>query len=90
MRRVGSITSGIGLIALGIFLVGQIIFPLDPNFYNPLRWWPLLLMGTGIEILIYYYRSNGQRIRLDPVLILFLLAIWLNSVYQQLQRQIPF
>lgn len=58
--RVGTISMGLTLILLGIFLVLSQLFHWKPA-YAMLGWWPLILIVLGIEILIYLIRSKEEQ-----------------------------
>ena len=51
VHRVGSITTGISLIALGIAVLLHLIFDLI-SYEWIFRMWPLILIGLGIELLL--------------------------------------
>ena len=59
VRRVGSITCGVSLIIYGIlFLISTFYQPFDYSFV--LRFWPIILIGMGIEMLaaVHQYRQD--------------------------------
>ena len=51
VHRVGSITTGISMIALGIAVLLHLIFDLI-SYEWIFRMWPLILIGLGIELLL--------------------------------------
>lgn len=86
MKKIGLVTSSAGLIFLGIWMI------LKQN--NPLlaaqmfKWWPLLFILLGIEILMQFSNKNeGERVGTSflivPVIIIFLFinvfqGFWVN------------
>ena len=77
MRKVGTISSSIGLIFLGIWMI--------LNKSNPqaaqemLKWWPVVIIFMGIEVLVYFgKRSGSERVGFSfliiPVIIIFIIV----------------
>lgn len=62
VRRIGSTTAGISLIAIGITFIIS-IFMEAPNFLiSALRFWPVILISLGAEILLAtYVKSETER-----------------------------
>lgn len=75
-RRVGTITAGIALIASGaIFLVNILapaLLPLELVF----GFWPLILVGIGVELLVFRFSPSEAAARFDwvSVILVFLLV----------------
>jgi hypothetical protein len=75
MRKVGTISSAVGFIFLGIWMiVNQRNASLATKIFE---WWPVIIIILGIEILVSFHNTEeGYRIRLNgmiiPVVILFL------------------
>jgi len=75
-KKVGTVTLAIGLITAGAVLFAQ-------NFTNLpagdiYKYWPLLLVGLGLEIIIYMsvYGRNNENVRLsiDGLCIVFIIV----------------
>ena len=83
MKKVGRITTALGLLTLGVLLLIEQVYPAQTWAANPLRWWPLLLIGLGIELL--YWRAIKQEIemKIDPLILILLLAIFCAGLYNQ-------
>ncbi|NLD50282.1 MAG: hypothetical protein GX660_24350 [Clostridiaceae bacterium] len=78
--RVGTFTMGIALVAIGaVMLVAQI------NGYSALdlilKWWPLVLVMLGIEVLVYIALSKQEepRLKFDGFSIFMLVIIMIFS-----------
>ena len=82
MKKVGSFSSAIGLIYLGLWMIININ---DPALGKEvIRWWPLLIILLGIEILFHVLRGAGnERFKLSslfiPILIAFIIIGSFNS-----------
>lgn len=100
-RRVGTITLGVMLIAVGVLSVIHIINP-SLNMITILKLSPIILIALGIEILIAAFVNNSDKIRYDGVSIIlcvFLICAslgmsavmtvfeYFNPMYKQEQRQ---
>ena len=74
--RVGTISMGISLILLGIFLFVSLIKGVEA-FDSLIQWWPLVLIILGSEVLIYiFFQKNEQTtIKYDLFSLIFLGAI---------------
>ena len=74
--RVGSISMGMSLLFLGIFLLLSQILKWD-SAYVLAGWWPVLLIVLGAEILVYLFLSKQEKPKLkyDFLSILFSSAI---------------
>lgn len=57
--RVGTISMGLLLILLGVFLVFTQLFDWKPA-YAMTGWWPVIFIVLGIEILVYLLRSKQE------------------------------
>lgn len=76
MRRIGTISAAIGFIFLGIWMI---ISKGNPTLGDEIfKWWPMLIIILGIEVLFSFSRENedNRRPRLNfliiPVIIIFL------------------
>ena len=59
IHRVGTITAGITLVLTGVLFLVRLFFPFfDP--YEVIRFWPVLLIMLGIEVLL---ASSGKTCR---------------------------
>jgi len=85
MKRIGSFSSAIGLIYLGIWMIININ---DPDLAKEvIRWWPLLIIILGIEILFHVLRGAGnERFKLSalfiPLLIVFIIIGGFNVYFK--------
>ena len=57
--RVGTISMGLTLILLGIFLVLSQLLNWKPA-YAMTGWWPIIFIVLGIEILIYLFLAKQE------------------------------
>lgn len=83
MKKVGSISTAIGLLGLGVLLLVEQVYPTQTWAANPLRWWPLLLIGLGIELLYWRAIKQETEMKIDPLILIFLLAIFCAGLYSQ-------
>lgn len=79
VRRVGSITLGIVLIAAGICAIISVINP-TVNMAAILRLSPAVLIILGIEILIASFINNNERIKYDGVSIFLCIFLIFVSI----------
>lgn len=75
MKKVGTITAALGLVVLGLALLSSRLFPHITWLDDPLKWWPLLLVGLGIELILFRFFGQETAPKLDFLVILLLLAI---------------
>ena len=82
-KKVGTITLAVGLIATGALLFAQNFTELPiKDLY---KYWPLLLVGLGLEIIIYmaFYRNDRENVRIsiDGLCVIFIIfaAIFSSS-----------
>lgn len=75
--RVGSITLGLTLILIGVtFIFGNIY---DFTMVGIIiKWWPVLLIMLGVEILIsgYSFEKSSEKLKFDGVSIVLTLIIF--------------
>jgi hypothetical protein len=76
MRRIGTISSAAGFIFLGVWMI---ISRNNPDLGDAIfKWWPLLIIILGVEVLVNFSleKPEGKRARLNlliiPVIIIFL------------------
>ncbi|MDO9534511.1 MAG: hypothetical protein Q7J85_04080 [Bacillota bacterium] len=58
--RVGTFSMGFTLIALGLFLILARVYEL-PTMGYMMKWWPLLIVVLGLEIVVYNSLANVKR-----------------------------
>lgn len=59
IRRVGSVTFGIVLVITGVIFLLQQLFP-NLNYVIIFRFWPVILIGLGIEVLLGSRQKNVE------------------------------
>ena len=74
-HRVGSITAGISLIALGILFILHIFVDLL-SYGFILKLWPFLMIGVGTEILVSNFSERKFAYDKGAVILLFLVMIF--------------
>lgn len=86
-RRVGTITAGVGLIAAGILFLINVFSPswLSPNVLFGL--WPLILVGIGVELLIFRFTPSETAPRFDWVSVVLLILLVLAAFSLEGARQ---
>lgn len=63
-RRVGSVTLGICLVVFGVlFLVSAFVDSF--NYLFVIKFWPVVLISLGIEMLVYAFSKNSDSAKLD-------------------------
>src|SRR5690625_4626616 len=79
--RVGTISMGIALIYLGVFLILSQLFNWKPA-YALISWWPIILVILGLEILMYIFLSKQDHpvIKYDIFSILMIGLIGLTGI----------
>lgn len=82
MKKIGTISASAGLIYLGTWMIINKINPeLGTNIF---KWWPIIIVILGLEVLIQFSRRGGENIGFNflviPVLILLLIANIFNGV----------
>jgi uncharacterized membrane protein HdeD (DUF308 family) len=65
IRRVGAVTSGLALIAVGAVFIVAVFWDSREFLLGVLRFWPVLLISLGIEVLAAAYSKNGSERRYD-------------------------
>ena len=74
-HRVGSITAGISLIALGILFILHIFVDLL-SYGFILKLWPFIMIGVGTEILVSNFSERKFVYDKGAVILLFLVMIF--------------
>ena len=64
-RRVGTMTLGIVLIGTGICGILHLINDSFMTLADYVQWWPLVLIILGIEVLLAWVFSKGDKLRYD-------------------------
>ncbi len=59
VRRVGSVTFGLTLVTTGLLFLVNLFYP-DLNYLMIYRFWPLILISLGIEVLIGSRQKNVE------------------------------
>lgn len=82
MKRIGTISAAAGLIYLGVWMIiGKVNPDLGAEVF---KWWPIVIVILGVEVLLQYARKNGERpgfnFLIVPVLIFMLLANLFNGI----------
>jgi hypothetical protein len=89
MRRIGTTTSAICFILLGIWIM---INSNDPDLGRKLiKWWPIIIILMGIEILYYaLIKKENERIRINGlvflIIIIFFFANASNDIFYNFKQ----
>lgn len=75
VHRVGSITTGISMIALGIAFLLHLIFDLI-SYEWIFRMWPLILIGLGIELLLSNFSKEKIIYDKAAIFLMFLVSFF--------------
>lgn len=86
-RRVGTLTAGLSLIAAGVLFLIHIFWPglLAPEIVFGL--WPLILIGVGIELLIFRFKPSEQAPKFDWVSVILVVVLVLAAFSLEGARQ---
>lgn len=79
MRRIGTISSAAGLIFLGVWMIISKINPILGE--EVFKWWPAVIVVLGIEVLFQLTKKEGERTRLNPLIIPVLLVLLCVNIY---------
>ena len=72
MRRVGTLTMGVAMIAVGAALLCWLFGWLnDQQFFQLCRLSPLLLVGVGVELCVFGAAGDRVQLRYDIVSVIF-------------------
>lgn len=92
-KRVGTITLAIGLIMLGVvlFINNYTSFGLEELY----KYWPVLLIGLGIEMFVYmiiYRQDEDVKLRVDGLCIVFIIvaALFASNISFKLSPDFSF
>lgn len=79
MRRIGTVSSAAGLIFLGIWMI---IIKSDPVLGEEVfKWWPLVIVVLGIEVLLQFNKREGERRGINLLIIPVLLILLSVNIY---------
>ena len=79
VRRVGTVTFGVTLIAAGFLFLFSLFFPgLDVGYF--LRFTPIILILLGIEVLIYHFGFRDDRVKYDFLSFIFCFVMIFGSL----------
>lgn len=78
-RRVGTLTAGIVLIALGLLFILRIIFPLL-HYSTILSLWPLVLVLLGTEVIVSYVINKEEIMKYDGSAIALVIILSIFSM----------
>lgn len=78
VKRIGSTTAGLSLIGVGVVMIIAIFTRQQTFLLEALRFWPVILIMLGLEILLATYIKTGTERKYDIVsIILMLLCVLL-------------
>ena len=63
-RRVGSLTLGVSLVGFGILFLLR-IFVDSIDYWAILKFWPVVFILLGVEILVFSLTNKGLKFKLD-------------------------
>lgn len=79
MRRIGTISSAAGLMFLGIWMI---ISKTNPVLgAEVFKWWPAVIVVLGIEVLFQFSKREGERTRINVLIIPVLLVLLSVNIY---------
>jgi len=80
--RVGSISTGILFILLGVLLLINQVWGVH-LITLIFQWWPVILIGLGVEVLVYHFLQKDVPLKFDffSMFILFLALIFTLGIY---------
>ncbi|MGE5371719.1 MAG: DUF4097 family beta strand repeat-containing protein [Solirubrobacterales bacterium] len=87
MKKVGTLTTAIGLVTLGLALFAGQFYPDIQWLKQPLQWWPLVLIGLGVELIVWRAAKPDEAPKLDGLVIVFFIGILLAGGWS-LSRQL--
>ncbi|MGE5405035.1 MAG: DUF4097 family beta strand repeat-containing protein [Candidatus Saccharibacteria bacterium] len=88
MRKAGTITTAAALVILGGLLLINQLAPDLAWAQDPVKWWPLLLVGLGVEIIIMRIINKEEPIKADPLIFVFLIIVLIAGIYGQIRGPI--
>lgn len=80
MKSIGTVSSAIGFIFLGVWMI---IKRMDPNLgMTILKFWPILFVVLGLELILFSIRKHEERMSLNPLIVfVILIYIAVNGFY---------
>lgn len=89
MKRIGTVTSAIGFIFIGIWMIlRNVDKALAKQFFN---WWPITIVLFGIEIIFFYGRKRGnEEIGFNFLIVPVFIAFLIINVFVRLGNDINF
>lgn len=77
IRRVGTLSAGMVLVAFGVAFLLRIIYP-DINYSVVLSFWPVVLIFIGLEMLYAYIFGKTDTVKYDggAIAVIILLCIF--------------
>jgi hypothetical protein len=86
MRRIGTISSAAGLIFLGVWMI---ISKTNPSLgAEVFKWWPAIIVVLGLEVLLMLSKREGEKVRINYLIIPVLLILLSVNIYQGLRTGI--
>ncbi len=79
VRRVGTFTTGIALIAFGI-LLGISAFVKTFDLTIIFKLWPFVVLSFGVEVLVFAFTNREEKFRYDGASIFLLVFVVLSSM----------
>lgn len=79
MRKIGTISSAAGLIFLGVWMIISKTNP--PLSEEVFKWWPLVIVVLGIEVLFQFNKKEGERTGINFLIIPVLLVLLSVNIY---------
>lgn len=79
IRKTGGITAGVSLVAFGVVFAARRFNP-DLDVRTIISFWPVIFILLGIEILVSYFVSDGEKYRYDFVSVILIFAMLLFAV----------
>ncbi|EYE87812.1 hypothetical protein Q428_11440 [Fervidicella metallireducens AeB] len=88
MKKIGTFTSAIGFIYLGVWMI---INKSDPQLGELIfKFWPVLIVGVGLEILFQLAVKNHEKIGFNPLIILVLIAFVTVNAFQGISKTVKY
>ncbi len=79
MRKIGTVSSVAGLIFLGVWMI---ISKTNPILgVEVFKWWPAVIVVLGIEVLFQFSKKEGDRTRINFLIIPVLLVLLSVNIY---------
>lgn len=72
-KRVGTVTAGVTLVAAGIVYLIYTLVPRTMILIQSLKFWPVILISLGVEIVIKAFRKDDEGYRYDFASVIMML-----------------